>query len=87
MNYTNRIKTFMALNEIDQEEMAKKMGMSRTAFNQKLNRNGSKLFNIDEAIRISKILNVTLDQIFLLEKVTIWVGKVTKWKKNHTGFG
>lgn len=71
MNYTTRIKTFMALNKIDQDEMAKKLGISRTAFNQKLNRNGSKLFNIDEAIRISEILNVTLDQIFLLEKVTI----------------
>lgn len=71
MNYTSRIKAFMKLNEINQDEMAKKLGLSRTAFNLKLNRMGTRLFDIDEAMEIAKILNVTLDQIFLAEKVAI----------------
>lgn len=71
MDYTDRIKALMKFNKIRQEEMAELTGMSESSFRLKLNRKGNRKFDIDEAIRVVSVLGVTLDQIFLAQKVTI----------------
>ncbi len=49
--------------KLSQEEMAKKLGISRVSYG--LKERGDKAFTLDEMFRISKILGKGLDDIFL----------------------
>lgn len=58
------LKALMVLGELNQSEMAKKIGMDTSTFNLKINRTGGRDFSLDEAIRISEILDVKVDDFF-----------------------
>lgn len=65
LNYTKKIKSIMALYGLTQMEISKKMGMSVSNFNKKLTRKNKAKFTIDEAMCLAKILERTLDEVFL----------------------
>jgi len=69
LDYTNIIKAELVKRGLKQCDMAKKLNMTVTTFNHKINRRGNKSFSIDEAILMCKELNVTLDEIFLIKGV------------------
>jgi len=57
------IRMLMIRNGLTQDELAKKLGMSKSTLNRKLNRKTPWL--LDECLLLSNILGVTLDDIFL----------------------
>jgi len=63
--YTKAIKKLMIDKDLNQSDMAKKMGMAYNTFNRKLLKAENKRFNIDEAARLAMLFNVSLDEIFL----------------------
>jgi len=69
MNYTLDVKAAMVMAEKTQEQTAKELGMARATFSKKLNKKDNNCFTIDEAIRLSKILNATFENIFLSREV------------------
>lgn len=68
-DYTHAIKVLLVMNKLKQKEVADLMGMSVGNFNKKLNRYENAIFDIEEAIRLTSILNCTLDKIFLIQEV------------------
>lgn len=60
----NNLKGLLVRNEIKQSEMAKMIGMDTSTFNLKINRTNGRDFTLDEAIQISEILNVKVDDFF-----------------------
>ena len=63
----DKLKGKMRENNLSQEEVAKKIGLSLSAFNNKIN--GKVNFDIKEAEAIGTILNLTDD-----EKINIFLG-------------
>lgn len=63
----DKLKGKMRENNLSQEELAKKIGLSLSAFNNKIN--GKVNFDIKEAEAIGTILNLTDD-----EKINIFLG-------------
>lgn len=62
----NELKAYMTRKGYTQEEMAKKLNMSKNTFNKKLN---NAKFGCDEAIKLSEILEITDPaDIFLSKK-------------------
>jgi len=59
---TDKIKLLMFINKLSQLDMCKELNVCRTTFNHKVN--GKKEFTISEALKMSKIFNTTLDEIF-----------------------
>lgn len=57
------IRMLMIKNGLTQDELAKKLGMSKSTLNRKLNCKTPWL--LDECLLLSNILGVTLDDIFL----------------------
>lgn len=66
--YNTIIKMLMVRDGITQEKLANLLGLSPVATNKKLN--GKSSWVIDECIMLTKIFNVTLDDIFLSMKVS-----------------
>lgn len=64
-----KIRAAMILNGYTQEKLAKSIGLSYSAFSQKLN--GHRQFTLDEAKIIAKKLGKTLDEIFFDNEVPI----------------
>jgi len=56
------VKTFRVLRHISQEEMAKILGISKDMYIRK--ESGNVEFLLDEAIKISKVLEVPLEVLF-----------------------
>ncbi|MDD5589414.1 MAG: helix-turn-helix transcriptional regulator [Candidatus Nanoarchaeia archaeon] len=69
MNYTLDVKAAMVKANLTQIEMAEKLGMTQSTFNKKLNRSNGNCFTIDEAVKISNILNCTFKDIFFVSEV------------------
>ena len=69
------IRALMVKHNINQEQMAKRLGLSISTFNRKLNGNAPWL--LEECKQIAIILNSTLDDLFFADSVT-------KLKQNKT---
>lgn len=60
-----KLKAFLVEHSIKQEEVANELGLDRTTFNSKLNRNGSD-FSLSEVRYICKKFNLDANLFFLL---------------------
>lgn len=60
----NKFKAFLVENGIKQEEVAKLLKKSKSAFNQNLNGTGGD-FNLDELRIIKLTYNISIDKFFL----------------------
>ncbi len=69
MDYTLNVKAAMVKAGKTQEQLAKDLNMSKSTLSKKLNKKDGNCFSIDEACRISEILNATFVDIFLIKEV------------------
>lgn len=60
----NNLKGLLVRNEIKQSEMARKIEVDPSTFNLKINRTKGRDFTLDEAIKMSGILGVKVDDFF-----------------------
>lgn len=58
-----RLKGLMAENNLNQDAMAKKLGLSYAAFNRKFN--GKDEFRMSEILKIMEMFDKTFEEIFL----------------------
>ncbi|MGL5087474.1 MAG: helix-turn-helix transcriptional regulator [Clostridium sp.] len=64
----NILKGMRVMNGLKQDDMAKKLQITRAAYNRK--ENGKVEFTISEALIIANILDKNIEEIFLKENVT-----------------
>lgn len=58
------LKSILARKEISQTEVAGAIGMDRSTFNIKINRHLGRDFTLQEAIKISNFIGVSIDDFF-----------------------
>lgn len=58
------LKSQIDRSDLNQKQVAELIGMDRSLFNVKLNRYEGRDFTLSEAIKISRVLNISLDNFF-----------------------
>lgn len=58
------LKSILVEKNISQTKLADAIGMDRSTFNIKINRHQGRDFTLQEALKISKYLNVSIDDFF-----------------------
>lgn len=60
----NKMKSIIVEKGMKQQQVAERIGMDRSVFNTKINRNMNRDFTLQEACKIAYVLQVRLDDFF-----------------------
>lgn len=67
MSEKDNIRAFRILHRFTQDEIAKKLNISKTSYNNK--ENGKTAFTLKEAKKLSEIFNRSIEEIFFADEV------------------